>query len=114
MSKQPSREISDSYTKPSLDPRIRRDSKKVLQGILPEHTLAAPQRFADFDRPVMLAWAANDRLFPLELRDRLAKVLTHARSETITDCRTFVPEDQPDELARLIASFIDQNALLDQ
>jgi pimeloyl-ACP methyl ester carboxylesterase len=85
---------------------VRRDTAKVLRGISPRYTLAAAERFAGFDRPVLLAWAGDDKLFPLALARRLAAAFPKARLEVIPDCRTFVPEEQPERLAALIASFM--------
>jgi hypothetical protein len=45
---------------------------------------------------VLLAWAEEDRLFPLELAHRLAGLLPQATLVTIKDSYTFVPEDQPE------------------
>jgi pimeloyl-ACP methyl ester carboxylesterase len=106
MNRQPSRAVSDSYTRPPLSKAIRRDSKKMLKGISPEHTIGAAQRFADYEGPVMLAWAENDKLFPHSLADRLSEVLPQARREVVGGSRTFVAEDQPDRLADLIDRFI--------
>lgn len=100
------RRVMDSYTRPLLDPAVRRDARKVLKGISNEHTLEAPSRFADFPGPVLLAWAENDKLFPATLADRLNNVLPQARRETVRDSRTFVAEDQPEALAGLIDDFI--------
>lgn len=106
MKRQPPKEISDSYAGAGLDPAIRRDAKKVLRGISPEHTLRAPERFADFPGPVLLAWANHDRLFPVSLALRLADVFPHARLEVVQNSRTFVSEDQPERLAALIDDFL--------
>jgi pimeloyl-ACP methyl ester carboxylesterase len=106
MSQQPPRDVSDSYVRPPLSPAIRRDSKRMLKGISPEHTIGAAKRFADFTGPVMLAWGEKDKLFPLSLADRLHEVLPQARREIVTGARTFVAEDQPEQLADLIDAFI--------
>ena len=106
MDRLPEPEITRSYTRPLLDKRIRRDSVKLLKGVSKDHTLEAPQRYSDFSGPVMLAWAGEDKLFPLSLQDRLANVLPHARKEIVTGSRTFVGEDQPVALARLLDDFI--------
>jgi len=98
--------VSDSYSRPALRRDIRRDTNKVLRGISNVHTLAAPARFADFDKPVLLAWAAEDLLFPLRLADQLATVLPHAHRETITGSRTFIAEDQPEQLAQAVSTFM--------
>lgn len=97
--------VMDSYTEPLLDPAIRRDANRLLKGISKEHTIEAARRFADYRGPVLLAWGAEDKLFPLSLAHRLKDVLPQARLEVVVGARTFVAEDQPEELARLIDSF---------
>jgi pimeloyl-ACP methyl ester carboxylesterase len=100
------REISDSYVRPSISSgAVRRDTAKFIKGVSPEYTLAAARKLEHFDRPVLLAWARDDRFFSLELAQRLASVLPNARLEVIEDARTFVSEDQPERLAELIAAF---------
>lgn len=111
MNRLPEPEITRSYTRPLLDPSIRRDSVKLLEGVSTEHTLEAPERYRDFGGPVMLAWAGDDKLFPLSLQDRLANVLPQARKEIVAGSRTFVGEDQPVALARLLDDFISTTPL---
>jgi pimeloyl-ACP methyl ester carboxylesterase len=84
---------------------VRRDTVKFIKGMNADHTLAAGRKLSQFDGPVLIAWAGEDRFFKLELAKRLAAEFPHARLEVIEDSRTFVPEDQPDRLAELIASF---------
>lgn len=98
--------VMDSYLLPArLDAGIRRDLSRVLRGVHRRHTLAAATSFRSFDRPVLLAWAEEDRLFPVSLARRLARLLPDARLVTVAGSRTFIPEDQPAALARLIAEF---------
>lgn len=97
------REYVDSYLGPSRrDAAVRRDLARFLRGVHRRYTLAAAEKLPEFDRPVLLAWAEEDRLFPLSLAHRLAGVLPNARVVQIADSYTFVPEDQPDVLADLI------------
>jgi pimeloyl-ACP methyl ester carboxylesterase len=108
MHKDPPREVLDGWTGPlASDPGIRRDARKVLRGINKRHTLDAAERLRAFDRPVLIAWAAADKVFPLADAQRLEQILPNARLVTIQDSYSFVPEDQPEELARLIAEFLD-------
>jgi pimeloyl-ACP methyl ester carboxylesterase len=101
------REISDSYVNPVISNRgVRRDTAKFVKGLSPEYTLAAARKFSSFHRPVLLAWAKNDRFFKLESAQRLARDFPNARLEVIDDARTFLPEDQPEKLADLIAAFV--------
>src|SRR6266487_2458843 len=96
----------DSYLLPSRrDRAVRRDLRRFLRGVHHRHTLVAARSLPQFTKPVLLAWAAEDRLFPLELAHRLAALLPHATVVTIPDSYTFVPEDQPELLARLVVDF---------
>jgi pimeloyl-ACP methyl ester carboxylesterase len=98
--------IVDSYLLPSRrDRAVRRDLRRFLRGAHHRHTLAAARSLPQFTKPVLLARAAEDRAFPLELAHRLAALLPHATVLTIPDSYTFVPEDQPDLLARLVVDF---------
>lgn len=99
-------QVMDSYLLPARrDPGIRRDLRRFLRGVHRRHTLAAAASFGSFDRPVLLAWAEDDRLFPMSLARRLAGLLPQARLAAVAGSRTFVPEDQPAALAGLIVEF---------
>jgi pimeloyl-ACP methyl ester carboxylesterase len=87
------------------DRRVRRDTVKVLRGIDPKYTFQAAESLRDFDRPVLLAWAVEDRFFKLSFAERLAATIRGARLEKIEDSYTFVSEDQPEQLASLIEAF---------
>jgi pimeloyl-ACP methyl ester carboxylesterase len=105
-------ELARSFTGPALTSAgVRADVARLLRGLSPAHTLAAAERLPEFTRPVLLAWAGDDRLFPLELARRLQARFPHARLEVVPDSRTFVPLDQPARLAALIASFLGERAV---
>lgn len=100
------KEILDSYVRPCrTDPAIRRDLGRFLRTVDKRHTLAAAELLPMFDKPVLLAWATEDKVFPFSLATRLAEVLPQATIVEIADSYTFVPEDQPAELARLLIDF---------
>lgn len=84
---------------------VRRDTAKVLKGISTRYTLEAAEALRHFDKPALLAWAREDRLFPVAYAERMVEILPHGRLELIDDSYTFVPEDQPERLAELIAAF---------
>ncbi|MGP4024655.1 alpha/beta fold hydrolase [Actinomadura sp. 3N407] len=99
-------EVMDSYLRPARDDGgVRRDLRRFLVGVHRRYTLAAAEEFGSFDRPVLLAWAENDRLFPMSLARRLADLFPDARLVPVADSATFVPEDQPAVLAGLINEF---------
>jgi pimeloyl-ACP methyl ester carboxylesterase len=88
------------------DRAVRRDLRKIMRGIRPRYTLEAAERFGAFDKPVLIAWADREKLFPREHAERLAELFPDARLETVADSRTFVPFDQPGSLAALISGFL--------
>lgn len=99
--------VLDSYLRPSVtDAAIRRDLRRFLRGVHKRHTLAAAARLRDFTQPVLLAWALEDKHFPLSLAKRLASALPNAELRTIPDSWTFVPEDQPEQLSSMVVDFL--------
>ncbi|MGW6281701.1 alpha/beta fold hydrolase [Kribbella sp. NPDC055071] len=98
--------ILDSYVQPIRDSgEIRRDAKRFISGVHRRDTLAAAERLAGFDKPVLIVRADEDRIFAPELFERLAAALPNATLVTVADSWTFIPEDQPSELAQLIVNF---------
>lgn len=88
------------------DPAIRHDLGKVLRAISPRELLAVSRRLRCFTKPVLLAWAPEDRLFPRALAERLAACFPDIRLREIADSYAFIPEDQPLLLAAEIAAFL--------
>jgi pimeloyl-ACP methyl ester carboxylesterase len=84
---------------------VRRDLRKLLREVHPRHTLAAAEALRTFDRPVLLAWAPEDKLFPIRLAHRLAALLPDAKLVEVPDSYTFLSEDQPAVLARHVVEF---------
>jgi pimeloyl-ACP methyl ester carboxylesterase len=98
---------SDSYVLPALaSADVRRDLRRVAAGIDARHTIAAAKQLEAFDRPALIAWSADDRFFPRVDAERLAATIPGARLEWIEGARTFSPEDRPERVAELIASFV--------
>jgi pimeloyl-ACP methyl ester carboxylesterase len=99
-------DATDSYVLPVIQsPGIRDDVRRLVAGVDPADTLAAAEKLRSFDRPALIAWSADDRFFPRKDGERLAATIPGARLEWIAGARTFSPEDRPERLADLIASF---------
>ena len=104
-------DADDSYVLPMLsDGGVRRDLRRLLNGLHPRYTLDAAARLPGFDRPALIAWSAEDRFFPPAHGERLARILPDARLEPIEGARTFSAEDRPERLAELVGSFAGQVA----
>ena len=99
-------EVTDAWLRPArVDRAVRRDVLRFIRAIDSADTLAAAEQLHTFERPVLLAWASEDRAFPLEHARRLAARFTDAVVEEIPDSYTFVPEDAAEDLARLVVGF---------
>ena len=99
-------DVSDAWLAPALSSAaVRSEIAAVLKGISSRYTLEAAERFGEFDKPVLIAWAPEDRFFKLRDAERMAAAFPHARLELIEDSYTFVSIDQPQRTAQLIADF---------
>lgn len=104
-------EIVESYLGPSRrSSGVRRDLARFLRGMRGKHLLVAAEKLPDFDKPVLLAWASEDRIFPVADAYRLAAVLPRAEVVEIADSYTFISEDQPQRLAEVVVRFAGQHA----
>jgi pimeloyl-ACP methyl ester carboxylesterase len=104
-------ELIDSWMRPGQrDPGVKRDLKKVTVGMDNHYTLEAARKLRNSDLPILLAWAPEDRFFPLRYAQRLAAETANARIVEIPDSKTFVSVDQPARLADEIAAFVSATA----
>ena len=103
--------LARGWVRPVFEqPAVLEDLRRFTVAIEPEVTLDAARRLPDFGKPVLLAWAPDDKLFPLELAQRLAAAVPGARLETIERSRAFSMIDQPDRLAQLVAEAAQRSA----
>ncbi len=109
MSKRPvPHAVMDAWLRPALTQRaIRRDLLKYVRPIPSKAELLEwAERQRAFDRPVLIAWAAEDRVMPPEHGRRLAALFPRGRLVEIPDSYTLIPEDQPTKLATHIRAFV--------
>jgi pimeloyl-ACP methyl ester carboxylesterase len=88
---------------------IRRDLRKYVTSVPSRSVLLDwAQRSESFERPVLIVWATEDRMMPLEHGRRLAKLFPDAQLVEIGDSYTFLAEDQPHQLTSAIRAFLDK------
>jgi pimeloyl-ACP methyl ester carboxylesterase len=105
-------QLTRSWIEPALQSAaIRRDAASFLSQASNRYTLEAAERFSEFKKPVLLAWAPEDRFFKMDLAKRLERAFPDVRMEMIEDSYTFVPIDQPARTAELIGAFAREPAL---
>ena len=101
-------DVMRAWLAPLADGEIRRDYSKYAGDTRrgKQDLLAATDTLRGFERPVLVAWASEDRIMPLEHGRRLAETFPNGRLVEIADSYTLVPEDQPIELAGHIREFV--------
>ncbi len=101
-------QVFDSYSFPCVrDAGVLRDVRKVIASASTERVHEAGQRLiAAYHRPVVLAWAPEDQVFPVDHARRYAAALERGRLALIDDAYSFTPEDQPARLAEIIAEVV--------
>ncbi|MFJ7155918.1 alpha/beta fold hydrolase [Streptomyces sp. NPDC101118] len=101
-------DVLDDWFAPATHSRaIRRDFAKFATGAPGRRTLLAwSERLREFDRPVLVVWATEDRLMPRDHGRRLAELYPQGRLVEIEDSSTLVPEDQPERLAEVLLEFL--------
>lgn len=88
------------------DKGVRRDTRRLLAALGDDVFMSRiGAELAGFGKPALLAWAADDKFFPLAHARRLAGILPDARLELIKASRTWVMRDQPLWTAQLIGRF---------
>jgi pimeloyl-ACP methyl ester carboxylesterase len=102
----PDEAIEDAFGTYFGNRAVRRDTEKFVRAVSKKDTLAAAEKLRDFDKPVLLAWAREDKFFKVKLAKRLLERLPNGRLELIDDSYTFVPIDQPERLAELVREFV--------
>jgi pimeloyl-ACP methyl ester carboxylesterase len=99
--------VMHSYTTPIRTiPGVRRDLAHLLRAVDTRYMFEAADALPGFDKPALVLWAADDKLFPLAHGRRLAELMPQGHFETIPDCRTFVPEEQPAQLVARAREFL--------
>jgi pimeloyl-ACP methyl ester carboxylesterase len=99
--------VMRAYTTPVRTiPGVRRDLARLLRAVDTRYTFEAAEALPSFDKPALVVWAEDDKLFPRSHGQRLAELLPQGRFELMPGSRTFIPEEQPERLAELIVAFL--------
>jgi pimeloyl-ACP methyl ester carboxylesterase len=85
---------------------VRRDVSAFARAAKPRVMKEVGGRLSSFEKPVLVAWAPDDRHFKWDLAERLVAAFPNARLERIEDSYTFVAVDQPERTAQVIREFV--------
>ena len=103
--------VAATYLLPNLtSARVRRDTRDFIRGVDRKDSNRVADRLREFEKPALIAWSAEDKVFPPADATALAAALPESRLEWIDDAYTFSMEDNPDRLASLIRGFAAPNS----
>lgn len=86
---------------------IRRDFAKFAPSAPARDVLLRlSEQVGKFEGPVLVVWAAQDRMMPRQHGPMLAELFGNARLIEVADSGTLVPEDQPELLAAELRRFL--------
>ena len=100
-------EVMRSFTDPiRVNAGVRRDLARLLLAVETRYTYEAAGALQRFDKPALVLWAEDDKIFPRDHGRLLAELLPQGRLELVPDSRTFIPEEQPERLASRVRAFL--------
>ena len=85
---------------------VRREAARFTADLKPSHTMAAVEALKRWDKPVLMAWGTDDKMFPPAHAHRLAETFPNAVVRAIEDSSTYVMLDRPEESAEVIGAFV--------
>ena len=68
-----------------------------------------PHLLGGIRAPALVVWGDDDRHVPKSAGDVYVKSLRNARMETVSGCGHYVDMEKPDELAKLVTTFVNAN-----
>ncbi|OBF89007.1 alpha/beta hydrolase [Mycobacterium sp. 852002-51152_SCH6134967] len=107
------KDVMDQWFRPALvDSGVRRDLR-TFAGSTPSRARLAEltEQLRTFDRPVLVAWAPEDKVMPAEHGRRLESLFPHGCLVEIRDSYTLIPLDQPARLADELREFVAASVL---
>lgn len=87
---------------------VRNDFRRFLEGLSPDYLAAHSAKLVDFGRPALVVWPRDEAFFPADGARRLAETLSNGELVYVDDSRAWAPEDNPEQLADHLASFLRQ------
>jgi pimeloyl-ACP methyl ester carboxylesterase len=96
--------LEPALTNAAIRADLRKYAGDTRQGR--RQLVKANSRLAGFAKPVLVVWAAEDKVMPIQAGRRLATSFPNSRFVEIPNSRTLIPVDQLRALAGAIATFV--------
>lgn len=103
-------ELTRRWVAPLAQPGVRRDAARFMKAIDKTDLLDVSTRLGAFSKPVLLVWGDADRFFRIDFAHRLQAAFPDARLVPVAGGRTFLSLDEPERVAREIATFVGARA----
>lgn len=101
------RDVMAGWLKPMLSQRgVRRDLVRYLKAAKRGGMMEVNDGLRQFHKPVLVAWAQDDKVMPPKHAERFAELMPHAEVVMVKDSYTLIPEDAPAELCEHIRRLI--------
>ena len=81
----------------------------VLGPVMGVGSFLLPRLLGGVRAPALIVWGDDDQIVPRSAGELYAKSLPNARLETVAASGHCVDMEQPDALARLVTSFVEEN-----
>jgi 2-hydroxymuconate-semialdehyde hydrolase len=98
-------ELVAAYEKPFRGVEGRLAYLRAARALRTEELTSRMAEVEKLEIPTLVVWGGKDEFQPLAYGRRLAAAMPNARLEVIDDAGHFLPEDEPERLADLIAGF---------
>ncbi|WP_328303068.1 alpha/beta fold hydrolase [Actinomycetospora sp. NBC_00405] len=96
--------LAAAWVRPVLDdPGVAEDLRVLTSSLHRQTSLDVGARLGEFTRPVLVAWSADDRFFPIGDAHRLVAAMPQAQLTVLEGARTYSMIDRPDALAEAVA-----------
>ena len=99
-------EMIDIYERPFRGGEGRLAYLRAARALRTEELSSRMDSVEKLELPTLIVWGAGDTFQPLKSGERLARTMLRGRFEVIEQAGHFLPEDSPEALARLIATFV--------
>jgi pimeloyl-ACP methyl ester carboxylesterase len=105
-------EVIGEYLRPiyTTRERKRRFRRFLLSGNC-QYTMGVASELQKFNKPTLIIWASEDRFLPVSWGEKLYNEIPGARRfEIIPFTGHLLPEEKPDEMAKLIVDFLSERS----
>lgn len=106
----PTPEVIQGVQEPFKSTKARKALIHSIRGLTPDGNILIANRLPTFQGPVRIIYGKHDRILPdvAKTMARVKRELPQSELTVLNQCGHFLQEDNPDEVARLLSHFLNQ------